>query len=219
MHDSRINLVDVNHRGGMDLVMDLARRLRERGVSQAELARAVGVSPQAVSFWVTGQKQPSEEAEARIREFLGGRPPATQARLQDPGGMLLRAQSFVDQCALMLTGAGMQVRPGDRESDSPLGYRSDLIATSRSGRRYLVECRLGPSTPKNHSRMREAVAQLLFVEATHAEDGTEFLLLTDRPLPPSVHVGVERLRDVRPRLHVVVLEERDATDRLRAFAD
>lgn len=60
--------------------------------------------------------------------------------------------------------------------------------------------------------MQDAVAQLLLVEVTHAENGMEFLLLTDRSLSSSVQAGVERLRDVPPRLHVVVLGDRDAAD-------
>jgi transcriptional regulator with XRE-family HTH domain len=200
------------------MIEHLARRLRERGVSQAELARAVGVSPQAVSYWVTGQKQPSSQVEEKLREFLQSRPRVESGRPGDPSGAIVRAQSFVDQCALMLTGAGLEVRPADQELKPPLKQQVDLVATSPQGQRYIVECKLAPSTPKNYFRMHDALARLLLAEVTSDEDDTQFLLLTDRPLPSFVQASVERLRDVRPRLHVIVLEEQDAADRLRALA-
>lgn len=41
-------------------------RIRDSGLSQAEIARKLGVSSQAVSFWATGKKQPSHQMAVQL---------------------------------------------------------------------------------------------------------------------------------------------------------
>ncbi len=43
----------------------------KRPMSQAELARELRVTPQAVSEWVSGAKQPTAERMRRIEDLLG----------------------------------------------------------------------------------------------------------------------------------------------------
>jgi transcriptional regulator with XRE-family HTH domain len=40
-------------------------------MSQSQLARELGVSPQAVSGWVTGRAKPTPELMARLEDLLG----------------------------------------------------------------------------------------------------------------------------------------------------
>jgi transcriptional regulator with XRE-family HTH domain len=199
--------------------MDLSRRLRERGLSQADLARAVGVSPQAVSFWTTGQKQPSSQFEEKIREFLESRPIQEAGRREGSPRQPERDQAFINQCALMLTGAGLEVEDAERAFGSRFLIRhADLVATSRKGERYIVECKPAPSVHKTRTRLQDVVARLLLAEVAGDEEDTHFVLLTDRQLLPPLQAAVDRLRAIRPAFHVIALDEVDAADRLRALA-
>lgn len=47
------------------------------GLAKAELARRLGVSPQAVTNWTTGQAKPSRTNLARLEEELDAQPPGT----------------------------------------------------------------------------------------------------------------------------------------------
>jgi len=46
--------------------IDLVERLRETGLTQVELARRLGVSQAAVSFWFRGKRTPSWEVIRRM---------------------------------------------------------------------------------------------------------------------------------------------------------
>ncbi|MBE7003243.1 MAG: helix-turn-helix transcriptional regulator [Ruminococcaceae bacterium] len=50
---------------------DIASKRKEKGMSQAELARQLGTTQAAVSRWENGTVQPSEESLGKIREILG----------------------------------------------------------------------------------------------------------------------------------------------------
>ena len=54
--------------------MDFAERLLDelglRGMRQAELARRLDVSPQAVSQWVTGKSEPGRDTLVRLEDLL-----------------------------------------------------------------------------------------------------------------------------------------------------
>ena len=50
----------------------LKRRREARGLSQGELADAVGVSRSAVSHWETDREQPTDEERAQLQSILGG---------------------------------------------------------------------------------------------------------------------------------------------------
>lgn len=47
------------------------------GLAKAEIARRLGVSPQAVSNWTSGQARPSRANLARLEEELDAQPPGT----------------------------------------------------------------------------------------------------------------------------------------------
>jgi transcriptional regulator with XRE-family HTH domain len=47
------------------------------GLPKAEVARRLGVSPQAVSNWTSGQAKPSRSNLARLEEELDAQPPGT----------------------------------------------------------------------------------------------------------------------------------------------
>jgi transcriptional regulator with XRE-family HTH domain len=49
----------------------LADALKPKVMSQAELARRLGVSPQAVSGWVMGNAKPTADLMAKIEDVLG----------------------------------------------------------------------------------------------------------------------------------------------------
>lgn len=49
----------------------LAEALRPKVMSQTELAKQLGVSPQAVSGWVVGRAKPTAELMVRIEDLLG----------------------------------------------------------------------------------------------------------------------------------------------------
>lgn len=49
----------------------LSRQLRRRGMTQAELAEALGITRAGVSAWVTGRAEPREEKKRAIAEILG----------------------------------------------------------------------------------------------------------------------------------------------------
>ncbi|MDG9704962.1 helix-turn-helix transcriptional regulator [Streptomyces sp. DH37] len=49
----------------------LSRQLRRRGMTQAELAEALGVTRAGVSAWITGRAEPREEKKRAIAEVLG----------------------------------------------------------------------------------------------------------------------------------------------------
>lgn len=45
-----------------------------RDITRADVAKAVGVVPSAVTFWETDQKQPREDALAKLAAYLGVTP-------------------------------------------------------------------------------------------------------------------------------------------------
>lgn len=48
------------------------RKLRkQRGLSQAQLARKVRTGQAAISFWETGEREPKEETVKRVAKALG----------------------------------------------------------------------------------------------------------------------------------------------------
>lgn len=49
--------------------------LRDRGLSQAGFARTLGVTPTAVSYWISGQVKPSPERVIEIEDALELEPP------------------------------------------------------------------------------------------------------------------------------------------------
>jgi transcriptional regulator with XRE-family HTH domain len=54
-----------------DVISGRARSIREKAhLTQAEVARAVGVSPSAVAQWEGGRRVPSGDAASRYAEFL-----------------------------------------------------------------------------------------------------------------------------------------------------
>ncbi len=48
----------------------MAEALRPKVMSQSDLARELGVSPQAVSGWIVGRSKPTPELMARIEDLL-----------------------------------------------------------------------------------------------------------------------------------------------------
>lgn len=52
----------------------LASLLKEKGVSQSELARAIGVSRQSISSWMVGRLKPRETQLRNLAEFFGASP-------------------------------------------------------------------------------------------------------------------------------------------------
>jgi len=65
----------------------LGKRLKERRISQAMLAKNLGVSENTVSGWTTGQHSPkakvlpeiARELETSVGELFGEKPPTTSA--------------------------------------------------------------------------------------------------------------------------------------------
>lgn len=55
--------------------------LKERGLSQTDLARMMGLTSSAVSGWVTGAKTPSRSNAERIEELLDIKPRSSLRRL------------------------------------------------------------------------------------------------------------------------------------------
>lgn len=53
----------------------LSEMIDTAGVAKAEVARRLGVSPQAVTNWTTGQARPSRANLARLEEELDAQPP------------------------------------------------------------------------------------------------------------------------------------------------
>lgn len=51
--------------------IQLAEALRPKVMSQSDLAKELGVSPQAVSGWVVGRAKPTPELMARIEDLFG----------------------------------------------------------------------------------------------------------------------------------------------------
>lgn len=49
----------------------LARLLKEKGSTQSELARYIGVSPQSVQFWVKGSTTPKDQKLTKCAAFFG----------------------------------------------------------------------------------------------------------------------------------------------------
>lgn len=54
----------------MDFAERLVAELGLRGMRQAELARRLDVSPQAVSQWVTGKSEPGRDTLVRLEDLL-----------------------------------------------------------------------------------------------------------------------------------------------------
>lgn len=79
--------------------MLLGERLKERRISQAQLAKSLGVSENTVSGWATGLHSPkakvlpeiARELETSVGELFGEKPPAALAEAGDisPGSIAL----------------------------------------------------------------------------------------------------------------------------------
>jgi len=79
------------------ILMDrLARRMRDKGISQAELARRVGISQQAIGKLVNGSSRSSPNI-GRIAEELGTTPAYLAGQVEDPdaGAMLLPTEEVI----------------------------------------------------------------------------------------------------------------------------
>jgi phage repressor protein C with HTH and peptisase S24 domain len=79
------------------IVMErLAQRMRELGVSQAELARRVGISQQAIGKLVNGSSRSSPNI-GRIAQELGTTPAYLAGQVDDPaeGAMLLPTEDVI----------------------------------------------------------------------------------------------------------------------------
>lgn len=83
----------------------LAQLLHERGMSQSELGRRLGITGSAVNLWARGKSKPSRENLARIEDELAVEPRGALVRLAgyaapDDGGptveSLLRADPGLD---------------------------------------------------------------------------------------------------------------------------
>lgn len=74
------------------LPMDLAEYLSKAGMTQAELAARLGVSPGAVSHWVTGRKRVTAELCPEIERLTGGKVRCEDLR-SDIGWAVLRDSS------------------------------------------------------------------------------------------------------------------------------
>ena len=94
------------------------RRLRrERGLPQAALAQAVGVSPQAISKWETGQTMPditlllplSKELGIGVNELLGGN------RRQELENRFQKACAIGPEYSLMVTLEALEEFPDDED--------------------------------------------------------------------------------------------------------
>ena len=94
------------------------RRLRrERGLTQEALAQAVGVSPQAISKWETGQTMPditlllplSKELGIGVNELLGGN------RRQELEKKYQQAVSFGEEYSLMVSLEALEEFPDDED--------------------------------------------------------------------------------------------------------
>lgn len=74
----------------------LALRMREKGISQAELARRVGISQQAIGKLVNGSSRSSPNI-GRIAEELGTTPAYLAGQVDDPeeGAMLLPTEDVI----------------------------------------------------------------------------------------------------------------------------
>ena len=55
----------------MDFRGVLRARRRELGMTQLDLARVVGVTPAAISYWEKGEYHPSYKASSKIAKALG----------------------------------------------------------------------------------------------------------------------------------------------------
>ena len=90
---------------------DMAKRisdllLAKNGGNQSELARYVGVSPQAVQQWISGETSPRGKNLTKLAEFLGVTPARIQYGTENGGSVRPKAEEVV---ARMLETDGWEV--------------------------------------------------------------------------------------------------------------
>lgn len=113
----------------------IAELLAKTGKNQSELARAVGVSPQAVQQWISGVSSPRGKNLRMAAEFLGVSPATLQFGAQ--GDALIRSvddlvQAKVNEPAISEFGPGIQtpLRPV-RAIDNPDEIEHDILQVPR----------------------------------------------------------------------------------------
>ena len=145
------------------------RRLRrERGLTQEALAQAVGVSPQAISKWETGQTMPditlllplSKELGIGVNELLGGN------RRQELEEKYQKACPLGSAYSLMVALEALEEFPDDetflyrRACDELFIGKSNPIGAQRYIKRAIMGlhylCRKDPDWPSYRSMLAEA---------------------------------------------------------------
>lgn len=74
--------------------MSLERHLQILGVRQLDVATALGVAPETVSRWVTGEQKPRAEYIGRILSFLN-----TPERVEKRGSAVTFEELFSEEAA------------------------------------------------------------------------------------------------------------------------
>ncbi|MFT4037246.1 MAG: helix-turn-helix domain-containing protein [Thermomicrobiales bacterium] len=92
---------------------ELAVHLRQRNLTQGDIAARIGVSQQSVSQWLTGTRQPREAHQRALALLLG----CTLAELQSQTGWQGRAQGRVNR----------EVMPEDLAPSRPMISRESLV--------------------------------------------------------------------------------------------
>lgn len=102
----------------MDMVKRIADLLQAKnGGNQSELARYVGVSPQAVQQWIAGETSPRGKNLTKLAEFLGVTPARIQYGTENGGNVRPKAEAVVAQ---LLESDGWDVEALDKKSATSL---------------------------------------------------------------------------------------------------
>lgn len=101
---------------------DMAKRIADllqakNGGNQSELARYVGVSPQAVQQWISGETSPRGKNLTKLAEFLGVTPARIQYGTENGGSVRPKAEEVV---ARMLETDGWEVEALNKEAAAGL---------------------------------------------------------------------------------------------------
>ena len=107
----------------------------KNGGNQSELARFVGVSPQAVQQWVAGETSPRGKNLNKVAEFFGI-PPAQVLYGTSGGGATMRPRAEMEVAGL-LQQAGWEVEVIGKDSADNLP-----AAFSGEGYRYIPDMRI-----------------------------------------------------------------------------
>lgn len=102
--------------------MDMAKRISallqdKNGGNQSELARFVGVSPQAVQQWISGETSPRGKNLSKLAEFLGVTPARLQYGTDNGGNVRPNAEAVVSR---LLESDGWAVESLDKKSATSL---------------------------------------------------------------------------------------------------